>query len=31
LNRLIQIDYTLRIQSLTSYNETTTTGTTVTS
>ena len=31
LNRLIQIDHTLRIQSLTSYNETTTTGTTVTS
>ena len=31
LNRLIQIDYTLRIQSLTSYNDTPITGTTVTS
>ena len=30
LNRLIQIDYTLRIQSLTSFTETTTTGTTTT-
>ena len=30
LNRLIQIDYTLRIQSLTSFNETTSTGTTTT-
>ena len=28
LNRLIQIDYTLRIQSLTSFNDTTSTGTT---
>ena len=31
LNRLIQIDYTLRVQSLTSYNDTPITGTTVTS
>ena len=31
LNRLIQVDYTLRIQSLTSYNDTPITGTTVTS
>ena len=31
LNRLIQIDYTLRIQSLTSYNDIPITGTTVTS
>jgi len=31
LNRLIQIDYTLRNQSLTSYNDTPITGTTVTS
>ena len=30
LNRLIQIDYTLRIQSLTSFNETTSTGTSTT-
>ena len=30
LNRLIQIDYTLRIQSLTSFNETTSSGTTTT-